>query len=547
VSKLEEGYMSKGFRAGHRTAIVLGALAAFAALLLTTAASAAADQRQNVIIGYAGSDASARALVSKYGGSVKHGFPSINALAASLDSVRVADLAREGGVRYVENDAPRTALGLSELDNSQLVPASSNGLYGLVMTKEFPAPLGYTGAGAMACIADTGIDVNHPDIKGNFLGGYDAIDLDNSPNVGNDIHEQHATHVSGTVAGVDNGKGVVGGAPGNAFLEARVLHWDGTNNTGETSQVMAGAQWLADHGCRVINMSLGGGSKSRAEEALYDNLFKNGTGGKGTLIVASAGNDAARTVSYPAAYTNVLSVAALNPDGSLASFSNRGSALDISAPGVNVVSSVPTGTGRDAAVGNIVGPEALSAEFGGATSAQGVTGTLVDCGLALTADACPAGVAGNIALISRGSATFAAKVENAMARGAAAAVIYNNVAGTLSATLGTETTSTGKAWIPVVTVPQAQGATLVSQAGSTTTVFSIPTSWDYFSGTSMAAPHVTAAAALVLSANPRLNPAQLTDILTSTATDLGARGSDNTFGSGLVNADAAVRKALATP
>src|SRR6266545_1893207 len=94
--------MRKGSKAGHRAAIVSGALAAFAALLLTTPASAAAENRQNVIIGYAGSDAGARALVTKYGGSVSRSFPAINAIAASLDSGRVADLAREGGVRYVE-------------------------------------------------------------------------------------------------------------------------------------------------------------------------------------------------------------------------------------------------------------------------------------------------------------------------------------------------------------------------------------------------------------------------------------------------------------
>jgi subtilisin family serine protease len=536
--------MRTSISAGRRSAIAAAGLALFVALLVTTGASAASAKHQNVIIGYSGSDSAAHALVTKYGGSVKHDFPTINAVAASLDSTRVADIARAGGVRYVENDAPRVALGLSALSNMQLVPSSSNGLYGLVMTNEFPAPLGYTGTGAMACIADTGIDVNHPDIKANFLGGYDAIDLDNNPDVGNDIHEQHATHVSGTVAGVDNGKGIIGGAPGNKFLEARVLHWDGTKDTGDTSQVMAGAQWLSDHGCRVINMSLGGGDKSRAEEALYNDLFTNGAGGKGTLIVASAGNDAAKSVSYPAGYANVLSVAALNPDGSLASFSNHGPGLDISAPGVDVASSVPTGTGRDAAVGDVT---ALSAEFGGATNAQGVTGALVDCGLAIAATDCPASVAGNIALISRGSVSFAAKVENAMSRGAVAAVIYNNTAGSLHATLGTDTTSTGNAWIPVVTVTQSQGATLVSQAGSTTTVFSIPTSWDYFSGTSMAAPHVTAAAALVLSANPRLNSSQLTNILTSTASNLGSPNYDTTFGNGLVNAKAAVQKALATP
>jgi len=536
--------MRNGITAGRARSMIVAGIAALAALLPLTGASAAAGHRQDVIIGYSGSEGAARSLVAAHGGLVSHAFPAIQAVAASLDSARVADVARAGGVRYVENDAPRVALGLSELSKTQLVPSSSNGLYGLVMTNEYPAPLGYTGTGAMACVADTGIDANHPDIKGNFLGGYDAIDLDNNPDVGNDIHEQHATHVSGTLAGVDNNKGIIGGAPGNKFLEARVLHWDGTNNTGETSQVMAGAQWLSEHGCRVINMSLGGADKSRAEEALYDHLFTDGANGKGTLIVASSGNDAARRVSYPAAYANVLAVGALNPDGTPASFTNTGAGLDISAPGVDVASSVPTNTGRDAAVGTV---QALSAEFGGATTAQGVTGVLVNCGLALTATDCPASVAGNIAVISRGSATFAAKVENAMARGAAAAVIYNNTAGSLSATLGTETTSAGQSWIPVVTVTQAQGATLVGQAGSTTTVFSIPTSWDYMSGTSMAAPHVTAAAALALSANPGLSSAQLTSVLTSTASDLGAPNYDTTFGYGLVDARAAVQESLATP
>jgi subtilisin family serine protease len=95
-----------------------------------------------------------------------------------------------------------------------------------------------------------------------------------------------------------------------------------------------------------------------------------------------------------------------------------------------------------------------------------------------------------------------------------------------------------------VTVTQAQGQALVAQANTTKTIFSVPTSWDYLIGTSMAAPHVTAAAALVLSAKSSLNSAQLTDILTSTATNLGP---PTTFGSGLVNAKAAVQKALATP
>ena len=88
--------------------------------------------------------------------------------------------------------------------------------------------------------------------------------------------------------------GIIGGAPGNAFREARVLHWDGTNNTGETSQVMAGAQWLSDHGCRVINMSLGAlrdprnrerDGFSALEAAVVAYAQRNGA-----LVVAAVGN-----------------------------------------------------------------------------------------------------------------------------------------------------------------------------------------------------------------------------------------------------------------
>src|SRR5919112_486166 len=171
------------------TAGMVFALVMLVSVVAASGASAAND-RQNVIIGYSGSEANGKGLVAKYGGSIKHAFPSINAIAASLDGTRVSDLAREGGVRYVEKDGIRTAQTLAPLTGlatSQLVPDLSNGLYGLVQTKEYPAPLGYTGAGAMACVADTGIDANHPDIKANYLGGYDAIDLDNNPNVGNDI------------------------------------------------------------------------------------------------------------------------------------------------------------------------------------------------------------------------------------------------------------------------------------------------------------------------------------------------------------------------
>src|SRR4029079_5821198 len=157
-----------------------------------------------------------------------------------------------------------------------------------------------------------------------------------------------ATHVSGIILGAVNGSGIHGVAPQASLYEARVLGTqpDGVTVEGETSQVMAGVQWLAEQGCKVINMSLGGGDKSQSEEALYNKIRNNGT-----LIVVASGNDASKKVSYPGAYQSVVTVGAVDRDNQLASFSNTGAQMDLVAPGVDNLSSFPAGQGRDSYVG----------------------------------------------------------------------------------------------------------------------------------------------------------------------------------------------------
>jgi subtilisin family serine protease len=509
-----------------------------AALTLTALASAAVAQqpaeRGQFFVGFGTAPgASERALVQRHGGTVRFAFPEVNALAIEMSKSGVGELARAGGVRYVEQDPERKALA----GGSQVVPASSNGLWGLVATKAVDAQaLGYVGAGVKACVADTGIDANHIDIRSNYRGGYDAIDNDSNPNEGDNMWETHGTHVAGTVLGVDNTAGVLGVAPSASLWHARVLadkEHDGTAS-GSTSQVMAGVKWLAEvAGCKVVNMSLGGGLRSRTEENLYKSLYA-----KGTLIIAAAGNDSAMTISYPAGYPVVVSVSAVDVNDRLASFSNQGHGLDLSAPGVDVLSSYPNGTGRLASVAAPGGTlAALAMTFAGTTGSRGIAGTLVDCGLG-TAPC--AGAAGKIALIQRGDITFSAKVANAMAGGAIAAIVYNNAAGNFSGTLGTETSPSGAAWVPAVSVSDADGASLKAQLGQTVSLFNIPTDWETISGTSMATPHVSGVAALVFGANPSLTPAAVEQILKSTARDIGAVGYDTRFGYGMPNAVAAV-------
>jgi subtilisin family serine protease len=523
------------------------------ALALVAGASTAssASSKEHLLVGYDHTPTAAdRAAIANAGGTVRRAFGSIGVLAVDLPSGKASDLRSTQGVSYVENDAVRTPQSLSsDLLTTELAPSLTNGLYGLVTTHTVEAQkAGYFGENVKACVADTGLDTHHSDIAPNFVKGYNVFDASNPNDVdvfdlGVAATETHATHVSGIILGAINGSGIHGVAPKAKLYEARVLgtQRDGSVS-GETSQVMAGVQWLADQGCKVINMSLGGGDKSQAEEALYNQITQNGT-----LIVVASGNDSAKQLSFPGRYQTVLSVGAVDSSNRLASFSNTGAQLDIVGPGVDNLSSFPQGQGRDAAVsaGGTNYP-ALPMEFAGATSAAGINAPLVNCGLGQTAAACGGHAPGFVALIQRGAVSFAQKVASAQAAGAAAAIVYNNAAngpGNFNGTLGT-TDNAGTPWIPAVSLSQTDGEALAAAAPDTATAFNIAMAWNYDSGTSMATPHVAGVAALVFGKNPNLKPHDVEAILEKTATDLGVPNYDTTFGYGLVNAQAAL---AATP
>ena len=506
-----------------------------AALLLVTAASAAVERSSSkpelMFVGFKATPGAAeRALIARHGGTVVADFSEINVLSVEIAQGAIGELARERGVEYIEKDELRFPLGLAD---AELTPAMSNGLYGLITTRSVDAHArGVTGTGINVGVADTGLDYTHPDIAPNYKGGIDAFSDDADPFWGNDPEETHGTHVAGTVVAALNGSGVRGVAYNANLYHARVCGPGGCPQT----DIMQGVRWLVETAqVKVVNLSLGGPTKSRTEERFYNEMRS-----KGALVVAAAGNDGRSRLSYPAAYPVNVSVAAVDRNNAIASFSNGGRGLDISAPGVGVLSSVPPTQGSEASVTTTGTFTAFALEFAGRTN--GVTGTLVDCGIG-QAGQCPAAVAGNIALIQRGTLSFADKVTNAMNQGATAAIVYNNAAGDFVGTLGSPTTSDGRAWIPAVSVSDTTGATLVAQVGTSATVVNQASSWDHYDGTSMATPHVTGAAALVWSVNPTLTNTIVESHLFNTAGDLGPAGYDTTFGRGIVNASAAAAAA----
>lgn len=186
------------------------------------------------------------------------------------------------------------------------------------------------GKGVIVAVLDTGIAYEDygdfkqvPDLKGvKFVEGYDFVN--------NDAHADddhgHGTHVAGTIAqATDNGVGVAGIAFEATLMPVKVLDHFGS---GSTAGIADAIRWAADHGAKVINMSLGGGGRSAVMENAVTYARK-----KGVVVVCAAGNGGRGVVEYPAAYPGSVAVAAVGPTGQKAPYSSWGKELDVAAPG----------------------------------------------------------------------------------------------------------------------------------------------------------------------------------------------------------------------
>ena len=186
-------------------------------------------------------------------------------------------------------------------------------------------------------VVDTGVDYYHPDLASSRLWlGYDFANDDSDPM---DDHG-HGTHVAGiAAANTNNGIGVAGVCWGCDILAVKVLGADGS---GSVSWVASGIRYAADWGAAwgkrtVINLSLGGPD----DVAVLRDAVAYARS-KGALIVAAAGNDNTSAPFYPAAYPGVIGVSAVDDNDQKAWFSNYGPYVDLAAPGVDILSTIPS-------------------------------------------------------------------------------------------------------------------------------------------------------------------------------------------------------------
>ena len=170
-------------------------------------------------------------------------------------------------------------------------------------------------------VIDTGINPNLEYFEDRLEKPYNAINF--SDDAADD--NGHGTHIAGIIASMDN----------TIILPIKALDEDGH---GETISIANAIRYAVEHKVKIINLSLGG----RNYDRLLDEIIEYATD-SGCIVIASAGNTYGEAQIYPACFANVLSVGAINEDGNICPWSNRGDSVDVYAGGEKILSILPSG------------------------------------------------------------------------------------------------------------------------------------------------------------------------------------------------------------
>lgn len=243
---------------------------------------------------------------------------SIGASVVEADLRQVKELLLDSRIESVEVDPKRYLFDFQIAADS--VP------YGITMVQANQVS-DANAANTKVCVIDTGYRLGHVDLPNTGVTGFSFSGHGSWNTDGNG----HGTHVAGTMVALSNGQGVVGVLPSGQAGVHIVKIFNDSGNWTNASNLIQGIESCRTAGAKVVNMSLGGSGSSTAEANAMTNFYNNGM-----LLIAAAGNGGNTSLSYPASYDAVVSVAAVDSSRNLASFSQRNAQVELAGPGVGV-------------------------------------------------------------------------------------------------------------------------------------------------------------------------------------------------------------------
>ena len=291
------------------------------------------SDKVRLIVGVEEDFAELHSVIDAYGAKVVNSISTVDAVLAlviELPSVSISAFAEEArtlrSVRYLEPDMKVQAFSIPNDPywSMQWGPQKIKADWAWNTTQGNHSVL--------VAVVDTGIYYTHEDLFDNYQsGGFDWANNDSDPL---DDHG-HGTHCAGIIAAtINNSLGIAGLAQVRVMAE-KVLDSGGG---GYYEWVANGIINATDYGANIVSMSLGGYGDSEVLHEAVRYAYNHGV-----LMVAAAGNDDINDKSYPAAYDEVIAVAAADKNDNAAAFSNWGDWIELAAPGVDIYSTVPAG------------------------------------------------------------------------------------------------------------------------------------------------------------------------------------------------------------
>lgn len=291
-------------------------------------------------------------VLEEHGIKIKRHLPLVNACLCEVtgDTAGIRSLAAESAIEFIEDDYTGYILGEPVLSfdimkEEQEIPWGVKRIGAPEVWKEA------TGQGVKVAVIDTGVDINHPDLKANLAEAGWVLECQNIID-----DNGHGTHVAGTIAAADNDIGVVGVAPKATIYAVKAFDKSGRGNI---SNVIDALNWCIEREVNVINMSFGFKNNSIALHRAIQEAYK-----RNIVLVAASGNSGGNnSVLYPARYDEVIAVGASNSQDKAAWFSSGGAQVTIMAPGAGIKS-----TYKDGGYENMSGTSMASPHVAGAAA-----------------------------------------------------------------------------------------------------------------------------------------------------------------------------------